>query len=509
MHRYWPLLRFVLALRLSSSDGLSITVEHRRRAADGDVLVVARPPSRHTYGFVINDGDSQYYDLPLVEFRQILSGNDISFVETGGSGREPVSEAASQGVQSRTQSRNQAKKKRLTPLPLPCLYWLESDVSPELIDDAVSTSILIHASYRITQVVSLPSNKWEEIDLDNFDPSEIDVSHVDIVDMANPNLSRAEKLELTMKILTITRGLNIEDLSKIQDPVIIVDASQDRVRLYFGKRAAIGLAGNKSAPSQTLRRTNRGVLKRFALKERQTTVAEKKERSNISTAMEPEIAFLMASLALRLRVNGGNTYSILDPCCGSGSLLLSAAALGANHLIGVDVDPEVFNENEFRRHETVFDERPLAIPEFVCGDVSNPARTRVLSEPASIDCIVCDPPYNIGAPVILEGKDRRPINHHNHRSGLGGHRDCQVAERADLVPHIINVAQRVLVKGGRLVMFMPALGSEATLSLEELVDLKLGDRVMDSNLILLNDCSRLQRFSPTFSRWLLCMEKRA
>ena len=500
-----------------SSDGLINNVDLRR--ADGDLLVIARPPSRHTYGFVISDDRGSRYDLPLAEIRQyLLSGvpashqHDICFIEAGvGLGREPLSGGASKGPR---QSRNQAKKKRLKPLPLPCLYWLEGlegDVPPELVDEAVSRSILIHASFKITQVVSIPSSAWRETDRDNNSkPSEVDGSQVDIVDMSSPNLSSAEKLRLRTKILTITTGLKIEDLSNIQDPVVIIDACQDTVRLFFGRRAAIGLAGNEGAPSQALRRTNRGVLKRFALKERPAIVASKNERSNISTAMEPEIAFLMASLALAgLSANGGST-AILDPCCGSGSLLLSAAALGANHLIGVDLDSSVWDEHEFRRHETVFDARPLAIPEFVCGDVSNPTRKCVLSEPNSIGCIVCDPPYNVGAPVILDGKDRRPANH--HRSGqqiVESQIDSQVDERADLVPYILDIAKRVLVTGGRLVMFMPVRGRyEATLSLEELVDLKLGDGAFDSDLILRNDCSRLQRFSPTFSRWLVCMEKR-
>lgn len=531
MPRYWRLLQIhaVIGLtltleRLSSSDGLKIDVNNRR--AGGDVLLVARPPSRHTYGFVVNadgGGHSRCYDLPLVEIRQsLLSGasasqqkHDIRFVETGGSGREPLSGVAGQGLRSRTRSRNQAKKKRLKAFPLPCLYWLEGDVSPALLDDAVSRSILMHASFRIQTVVSLSLSDWMETDRGNhFKSSDVDgLSQVDIVDMSNPNLSSAEKLGLMMKILTITRGLNIKALS-IQDPVIIIDACKDKIRLFFGRRTAIGLAGNKGAPSRALRRTNRGVLKRFALKERHAIVASKKERSNISTAMEPEIAFLMASLALAgLRANGGST-TILDPCCGSGSLLLSAAALGATHLIGVDLDSAVWDENEFRRHQTVFGSRPLAIPLFVCGDVSNPTRTRVLSESDSIDCVVCDPPYNIGAPVIIKGKDRRPVNHHmSGQQIVGSRKDGQVVERADLVPdlvpYIFDVAQRVLVKGGRLVMFIPARGYEATLSLEELVHLKLGNGVFDSNLVLLNDCSRLQRFSPTFSRWLICMEKRA
>ena len=131
-----------------SSDGLINNVDLRR--ADGDLLVIARPPSRHTYGFVISDDRGSRYDLPLAEIRQyLLSGvpashqHDICFIEAGvGLGREPLSGGASKGPR---QSRNQAKKKRLKPLPLPCLYWLEGDVPPELVDEAVSRSILIHA----------------------------------------------------------------------------------------------------------------------------------------------------------------------------------------------------------------------------------------------------------------------------------------------------------------------------------------------------------------------------
>ena len=80
--------------------------------------------------------------------------------------------------------------------------------------------------------------------------------------------------------------------------------------VHLGWRVASGPAAGPGAPGLASgRRSYTGWLGRFAIKSREHATP---------TAMEPEIAFLMASLG---RV--GASSRVLDPTCGSGGLLLS------------------------------------------------------------------------------------------------------------------------------------------------------------------------------------------
>ena len=79
----------------------------------------------------------------------------------------------------------------------------------------------------------------------------------------------------------------------------------------------------------------------------------RRRRLATSTAMEPEIGFLMANLALAgVVVRGRRRARVLDPCCGGGRLPLYAAASGATGpLIGVDSDLDVWDSAEWEeRH---------------------------------------------------------------------------------------------------------------------------------------------------------------
>lgn len=104
----------------------------------------------------------------------------------------------------------------------------------------------------------------------------------------------------------------------------------------------------------------------------------RRRRLATSTAMEPEIGFLMANLALAgVVVRGRRRARVLDPCCGGGRLLLYAAASGATGpLIGVDSDLDVWDSAEWEeRHRgggvVVGKSSPLpaVVPTFVVGDV--------------------------------------------------------------------------------------------------------------------------------------------
>jgi tRNA G10 N-methylase Trm11 len=266
--------------------------------------------------------------------------------------------------------------------------------------------------------------------------------------------------------------------------------------IYFGECTAIGPAGTKGSPSQTLRRTHRGILKDYALKNRIDVGSNTSDfaRSNISTAMEPELGFLMANLALASKSATSKPVSVLDPCCGSGSLLLYAAALGgATTLFGVDSVSGVWcgADAEFKRHH-------LAIPTFAEGDVFNPSAIRELSTPNFFDAIICDPPYNIGAPVFIDKQDARPANRHRKGYLVRGE---EIVFCEDISAAVLILAGQLLVDGGRVVLFIPEKDTNRASVIE-----RYKTTMQSASLNPLFE--RRQKFSPTFSRWLVCLEKR-
>jgi len=141
----------------------------------------------------------------------------------------------------------------------------------------------------------------------------------------------------------------------------------------------------------------------------------------------------------------------------------------------------------------------------------DPTSTDCLYEANSCDAIVVDPPYNIGAPVLLAGQDVRPINHH-HDEDDGKKGVSYLAETInnveyDTIPSILTIARRVLVDGGRLVFFIPVRGEEEmNMTLKQLL-VKKGWQISESDEQLQILFGRLQRFTPTFARWLVCMAK--
>ncbi len=96
--------------------------------------------------------------------------------------------------------------------------------------------------------------------------------------------------------------------------------------------------------------------------------------------------------------------------------------------------------------------------------------------PHLYDAMVCDPPYNIGAPVLVDGKDLRPRNHHHDKDVWSnsqpidkiGDKKANAIATGDIISSILAIAKRSLVNGGRIVFFLPVRGEEMKLSLEEL-----------------------------------------
>ena len=488
--------------------GTAIAVQHCQQHQR--ILVMFRPPSHHTYGFISNSYD--VYDMPQIELKSLLceKSEGTQFI--------PVHDTSSQRHDGNFKmhrvslSRNQSKKKKKVTYVhniIPSMYWIESadgSANENTLSKATSRAILTHATFAIyDSVCNISEDVWNECLSYAHNNSNINLcdgmlKQMNIIDMTNPNMSRNDKNELMQKIVYLIERHQLDlQMHKIKvegkQPITIHVQQNGYHELYFGYRIAIGLAGTQGVPSQTLRRTHRGILKKFALKNRIVT----SDVAHItSTAMEPEIGFLMANLALGMRAKESRALRILDPCCGSGRLLLYAAALLCGDdkqptLVGVDYDPNVWEDaaSEFERFG-------FTAPTFIHGDVQNSLSTaEVLCTPNSFDAIICDPPYNIGAPAL------EPGNYHDKDDDRGDKSSTQ--EVRGIISSIISIAEKVLVVGGRIVFFLPVRGKDKTISPDELLQ---EDLEKCSRLCLLKGSSRQQTFSPTFSRWLVCIEKR-
>jgi tRNA G10 N-methylase Trm11 len=423
-------------------------------------MVIIRSQSRHTYGF-------EPFDLPLLELEALATKEPLKF--------EPVDESGR-------------------------LLWADG-VDRDVLAKAASQAILTHAAFEFldTAVPSLAEVAIIAAEI-GCEMNE----HTQVVDMPNPNMSRTQRLEILM---LVKAGISIHSTNNSHSknamhPSVLLRREDGRV--HIGWRTATGPAavGNLGAPGTTKRRNYNGVLGKFALKNRLHLT---------KTAMEPEIAFIMASLA---RISHGS--KVLDPCCGSAGLLLCAAARGASHLVGVDR-----NEMAFLGAHADFEKHGLPSPTLVEGDVLHPHRTLALCEQKAFDVIICDPPYNIGAPVLVDGQDGRPPSYHGD-ADFGVVDNVVTADAAtnnvpeapipDLTASVLDIARRVLVVGGRVVFFSPVRGDEAALPLSQILAMReecLSNReekhasVGDLKVVY----GRLQRFSPTFSRWLICMER--
>jgi tRNA G10 N-methylase Trm11 len=435
-------------------------------------MVIIRSPSRHTYGF-------QPFDLPLLELEALTTTttkcNEPLVVKF-----EPVDESGR-------------------------LLWVDG-VDRDVLATVVSQAVLAHAAFEVLQS-SVP-NLAEVASIAAEIGCEMN-EHTQVVDMNNPNMSRTQRLEMLVKAGVSIHPTNSSshlnananpNLKSAMRPSVLLRREDGHI--HIGWRTATGPAavGNLGAPGTTIRRNYNGILGKFALKNRLHLT---------QTAMEPEIAFIMASLA---RISHGS--KVLDPCCGSAGLLLCAAARGASHLVGVDQNVTAFvgAHADFEKHD-------LPNPILGEGDVLQPHRTLALYQQEAFDAIICDPPYNIGAPVLVDGQDGRPPSYHDDAdSSVGASILSTVAVKnnvpesaiPDLTAGVLDIARRVLVVGGRIVFFLPVRGDEATLSLSEILAMRESlsinvEKHASDSLKVVH--GRLQRFSPTFSRWLICMER--
>lgn len=363
-------------------------------------------------------------------------------------------------------------------------------------------------------------------------------------------------IEALRLCLTATGGLGLDPAKEIVDERVSPDldlflfllpahgasrvAPSHQQRLLLGRRLAKGPAvGRGYTYAETPRRPKAGVL-RFLAQQRQAHQA-----LQTPTAMEPEIALAMATLA---GVRRGSR--VLDVFLGGGSILFAAGLLGAGELVGTDAAAELVGEGTPARAAAMEAFAALAkgpvlvpagdegealapplrppMPALFVADIREFAKEEhaAIFRPDHYDAICTDPPYAIKERVrgatVMEGREREDV--------------------AAIIQTLLRLAAHVLRPcGGRLVFFLPVWGrhgmeaGEKTgsrgrkapappMSLED-----DGPPLSSSELrqqwhsrILAEQASTLaglpalglrlvsaqpQVFSPTFFRWLLCIEK--
>ena len=136
-----------------------------------------------------------------------------------------------------------------------------------------------------------------------------------------------------------------------------------------------------------------------------------------NTSMDPQLSFLMSNVAC---IKPGDL--MLDPFCGTGSLMLTCAQFGAL-VMGSDIDflmvhartrPSRVNEKKRRKNESIlgnFKEHGLQnryVGVLVADNFRPPYKSNL--KPV-FQAIVCDPPYGIREPTervgTLDDKDAR------------------------------------------------------------------------------------------------------
>lgn len=531
---HMPLLAAICAVALACSTCHALPVG--MTSSSWRHLLLFRSRSRHTYGFL----PEAQFDLPHLELQSLLAEHSLTL--------------------QKSRDAN--------------LYWAEGVEKNQLVA-AVAKSILTHSLFSIVASAPTPAAACTAA---ATQINGLALSDMEVIDLENPMIRTTDRTRLLAECQqAVSVGSRSSDsccdhLDEHQQWVMIREHDGIHATVHVGVRLQMGPAGGRGAPGRTPRRCYRGLLGTYALKSRAHTTP---------VTMEPELAFLMANLA-KVGSPGRSSTAVLDPCCGSGGLLLCAAALGASELVGVDSDESAFAyaASEFAAHG-------LPAPKFRRGDVLAAARCGDESVDGSVsvqqggsssgpdeasrardegngsleglfDAILCDPPYGMSASAIIEPESNRDtsaiIGPRSSRdgsmgrsNGVGGDQGDRSADNGDsgdgggdgdgsvrssgwargadelttgrvdrlFASALISLAARHLRPGGRLVFFLPVRGSDAEQPLEEVLASVAPDGMLTScagnegrttpPLVLLP--GRQQRFSRTFARWLVCIER--
>lgn len=215
------------------------------------------------------------------------------------------------------------------------------------------------------------------------------------------------------------------------------------------------------------------------------------------TAMDAEIAFLMANQAL---IKPGKF--VYDPFVGTGSILVAATHFGAITL-GEDIDLRVVRDGRGPDCNVWSNFKQYDLPSpvgLIRADNNAPPWRSTLKE--VFDAIICDPPYGVraggrksGGRKLLKGvkgpyiipEDKR----HDHIPSTAPYMF------AECVHDLLDMAARLLVMNGRLVFFYPVARGECY------------EKLYPKHECLTLIASSEQILSTRWSRCLLTMEKTA
>ena len=202
--------------------------------------------------------------------------------------------------------------------------------------------------------------------------------------------------------------------------------------------------------------------RRPPIQDRMSQLALRKRAFLSTSTLAVDRALLLCNLALRSAPAAGAT--VLDPYCGSGGILLTAAALGAQ-TVGSDLDWRMVSDNRWpvrippsehrpaRGVEAVrmrdnFDEagltQPTALLKLDVGSVDAASRLLEANGGRRYDALVCDPPYG-----------RREFQH--GKNAWDGELSFKVNEAAlaGSLQTLIQLAADTLRPEGRLVFLAP------------------------------------------------------
>ncbi|WVZ23610.1 hypothetical protein V8G54_002154 [Vigna mungo] len=175
------------------------------------------------------------------------------------------------------------------------------------------------------------------------------------------------------------------------------------------------------------------------------------------TAMDAEMAFLMANQALA--TSGKLVY---DPFVGTGSILVAAAHFGAMTM-GADIDIRVVRDGRGPNCNVWSNFKQYGLPMpvgLLRADNNLPPWRPTLKE--VFDAIICDPPYGVRAGGRKSGGRKLLKGAVKPYTVPGDKRTDHIPSTApyslvECVHDLLDLAAKMLVMGGRLVFFYPVL----------------------------------------------------
>ncbi|CAM9132315.1 unnamed protein product [Choristocarpus tenellus] len=427
--QFWLLICFLI---YQGQRQCTEALQHRR-------LVIFRGRSRHTVGFE----PLAKFELPSLEFTAAVEG--VVHGE-GKNGTRPRGHQPSLVFHPSLGSES--------------FQWVSSRHSDITLSRAAGRSVLVHGLYEVWGYGESP----EAATADAFRSGRISLDfygagwEVGAMSFGRPQLTREEEEELVRGPLRVVDHINgqrdrhanserhlllVEDLCPSSPSLASQDWARSRgekvlrksegssqsnrncQKQYFICRVLqMGpVVGGRKVLGMTYRRPRSGVLKTLALSGRECRGP---------TAIEAEISLIMANLA---RVQPGSL--VYDPFCGSCSLLLPAAYMGAltvgsdiagpasvtsvssemrmlkgpdlsrheptsvpGDLLGVDAKQKGVNRDthdlwaihrDFRRLD-------LVAPRLMKADIAD--KDSPLCIQGYYDAIICDPPYHIKEQVV-------------------------------------------------------------------------------------------------------------